>query len=128
MGRMTRLATLELGNTNLSGPLPSEFGELMNLVALQLQNSSIGGTVPEEVSMLPNLSLLSMESTHISGVLPDSLCRLPPLPCSELQLQVPELAQHLCGLPQLSFDCSDILTGCGCISTNSTGSGNSTAV
>jgi hypothetical protein len=52
---MTELRGLRLGRNQLSGTLPSEFGNLKNLEELILNDNDLSGTIPTELAGLSKL-------------------------------------------------------------------------
>jgi hypothetical protein len=50
--------SIDLGNNNLMGTVPSEFGELTRLEFVSLNNNELVGSLPREVGLLTNMSKL----------------------------------------------------------------------
>lgn len=92
-GEITNLSRLDLGNSQISGPLPSELGRLGGLSMLQLGgNQDLSGAIPLEWGALnATLRSLGLDGAAITGTIPSSLCQV----------------------PDLTFDCSEVLCGCG---------------
>ena len=65
-----RLEDILSPNVGLSGPLPTEFGALLNLVTLHLYGNSLSGTIPTEMGLLTSLQYLSMGNNLFSGSIP----------------------------------------------------------
>jgi len=71
-----QVVSLALGGNNLSGPLPSEIGDLANLTILQLYTNNLTGRIPAELGKLGNLEILFLEENDLSGGLPTDLGKL----------------------------------------------------
>ncbi|RVW52730.1 MDIS1-interacting receptor like kinase 2 [Vitis vinifera] len=61
---------------NLTGPIPSTFGNLKRLTVLYLFNNSLSGPIPPEIGNLKSLQGLSLYENNLSGPIPVSLCDL----------------------------------------------------
>ncbi|KAH0683671.1 hypothetical protein KY290_022294 [Solanum tuberosum] len=74
---MKSLETLNLQRCNLSGPIPSELGNLnkLNDLTLHLHTNKLSGSIPKELAYLDNLRVLTMTQNQLSGHLPDQLCQ-----------------------------------------------------
>ncbi|KAG1355037.1 Receptor-like protein 12 [Cocos nucifera] len=59
-------------NNNLSGPLPSQIGELRSLVYLNLAFNSLNGSIPTSLGKLSALSVLYLSSNSLSGALTEA--------------------------------------------------------
>lgn len=71
IGELTALKTLNLGaNPNLTGPLPTEIGNLVNLTALMAVNTGLEGPLPKEMGNLNKLTNLQLNKNQISGTIP----------------------------------------------------------
>ncbi|CAB9509416.1 Leucine Rich Repeat [Seminavis robusta] len=109
LGLLTNLRDLKLQNTQFSGQIPSELGSLTSLGAMILANNTLSGTLPEELSFLQqSLHTMSLEGNPLlSGYVPSGLC--------DLNGTCIGNAFKQCYPPfGLSFDCTDLLCGCGC--------------
>jgi hypothetical protein len=69
-----------LGNTNISGTIPSEIGSLAKLVSLNLQGTLISGTLPESLGKLTEMQDLyyfittrMLQNTRLTGFIPESM-------------------------------------------------------
>ncbi|MBO1348618.1 MAG: putative Ig domain-containing protein [Hormoscilla sp. GUM202] len=69
----SRVTEISLNNNDLSGPLPSELGDLSNLQILELYDNSLNGTLPSELGDLSNLQYLHLYDNSLSGTLPSEL-------------------------------------------------------
>ena len=59
-----RVAELDLDGKQLSGPIPSELG---NLESLSLRDNQLSGPIPSELGNLDNLRALSLGNNQFSG-------------------------------------------------------------
>ncbi|KAF3785437.1 BRASSINOSTEROID INSENSITIVE 1-associated receptor kinase 1 [Nymphaea thermarum] len=67
---------LDLGNSNISGHLGPELGQLEYLQYLELYGNDISGTLPEELGNLKNLVSLDLYSNQLEGQIPKSFGRM----------------------------------------------------
>ena len=72
-GRVTRLG---LYRNNLSGPIPSELGNLPKLTGLLLDRNALSGSIPSELGNLSNLTGLYLGGNALSGPIPSELGNL----------------------------------------------------
>ena len=68
-----RVAELDLDGKQLSGPIPSELGNLTNLERLSFWGNQLSGPIPSELGNLDNLELLYLDSNQLSGSIPSEL-------------------------------------------------------
>lgn len=68
-----RVTNLGLASNNLSGPLPSEIGNLTELTNLNLGGNPITGMIPVEIGNLVNLTSIQVFSGQLTGPLPDTI-------------------------------------------------------
>ncbi|CDY61244.1 BnaCnng37500D [Brassica napus] len=74
---LTELQILDLSyNTELTGPLPSNIGQLKKLKNLILVACSFSGQIPESIGDLEQLIYLSLNLNQFSGRIPASIGRL----------------------------------------------------
>ncbi|KAA8516311.1 hypothetical protein F0562_016604 [Nyssa sinensis] len=71
-----RVTRVDLGNSNLSGHLVPELGQLEHLQYLELYKNNIQGTIPVELGNLKSLISLDLYNNNISGTIPSSLGKL----------------------------------------------------
>jgi len=77
LGDLTALEELYLYNANLSGPLPPELGNLANVRFLSLASNALSGPVPAEFGALTNVEVLALaNNAGLAGALPQSLTGL----------------------------------------------------
>ena len=62
-----RVVSLELPFGGLSGPIPSELGELAFLRSLSLGNNALSGPIPPELGNLARLARLDLRHSDLSG-------------------------------------------------------------
>ena len=68
--------SINLGNTGLSGPIPSSIGYLINLKYLYLHKNNLSGSVPSEIGNLEYLTHLYLYENDLSGELPNEIGNL----------------------------------------------------
>ncbi|CAH2047391.1 unnamed protein product, partial [Thlaspi arvense] len=74
---LSELQILDLtSNPKLSGPLPSNIGNLKKLTTLNLMACGFSGQIPETIGSLEALTTLSLNSNKFSGTIPASIGRL----------------------------------------------------
>ena len=64
------IPVLSLRDNQLSGPIPSELGNLDNLEWLILDSNQLSGSIPSELGNLDNLRALSLGNNQFSGCVP----------------------------------------------------------
>ncbi|KAL3515354.1 hypothetical protein ACH5RR_022256 [Cinchona calisaya] len=67
---------LDLGNSNISGSLGPELGELKHLQYLELYRNNIGGKIPKELGNLENLVSMDLYGNKFEGKIPNSFANL----------------------------------------------------
>ena len=65
---------LDLYNNQLTGPIPSEIGNLTNLTYLNLGDNQLIGEIPGEIGSLTNLTYLGLSSNQLTGEIPSEIC------------------------------------------------------
>jgi len=70
---LSKLELLDLHDNALTGPIPTNFGEMSNLILLFLQHNQLTGNFPSELANLPNIGMLEW-LMHVVGV---PLCGAP---------------------------------------------------
>ena len=63
-----------LNDSELSGPIPPEIGELVNLTTLDLGDNQLTGEIPAEIGSLINLSYLKLSNNQFTGIIPNEIC------------------------------------------------------
>lgn len=70
----TSVFSLQLGNLELSGPIPESLQHCKRLISLSLAGNNISRTIPPQIcGWLPYLTSLSLSSNDIHGSLPSEL-------------------------------------------------------
>ncbi|CAA2966454.1 somatic embryogenesis receptor kinase 1-like [Olea europaea subsp. europaea] len=67
---------LDLGNSNISGSLGSEIGELKQLQYLELYSNNLGGKIPKELGNLKNVISMDLYGNKFEGNIPKSFAKL----------------------------------------------------
>ena len=100
-----RVTNLNLGVSGLTGPIPSELGNLTNLEVLYLHSNRLTGRIPTELGGLSNLTDLYLDSNGLTGPIPAELGNLTNL--EDLYLHFNDLTgripAELGGLSNLSY-------------------------
>ena len=73
LAALQHLTHLDLNSNTLSGPLPSEIGQLTQLRVLNLRKNNFAGILPNELMMLKNLESLIMSCNNFEGILAPAL-------------------------------------------------------
>ena len=73
LGNLANLGFLSLRDNQLNGPIPSELGNLANLQELILDSNQLSGSIPSELANLDNLRALSLGNNQFSGCVPVKL-------------------------------------------------------
>jgi len=68
-------ADLILNETQRTGPIPPEIGQLTNLVYIKLIKK-FSGSIPPEIGQLTNLTYLNLASNDLSGPIPKEIGQL----------------------------------------------------
>ena len=72
-GRVTRLS---LGENNLRGVIPPEFGNLGSLEQVFLDGNELTGVIPPELGRLARLDWLGLSGNELTGAIPPQLGNL----------------------------------------------------
>ncbi|KAL8554683.1 hypothetical protein ACS0TY_002754 [Phlomoides rotata] len=67
---------LDLGNSNISGALGPELGELKHLQYLELYGNDLGGKIPDELGNLEKLVSMDLYRNKFKGKIPKSFANL----------------------------------------------------
>ncbi len=76
LGNLTSMERLYLDENDLTGPIPSELGNLTSLVRLALSSNNLSGPIPPEFGSLTSLESLSLPSNELTGPIPSELGNL----------------------------------------------------
>ena len=68
-----RVTELNLDQNNLSGPIPSELGNLTALSVLNLGDNQLSGPIPAELGNLTGLVSFRLNINDLSGLVPPSV-------------------------------------------------------
>lgn len=78
-GQLVNLERLWLSGNQLTGPIPPELASLSLLENLQLAGNQLTGPIPPELGQLANLEHLLLSGNQLSGGIPPELGALPQL-------------------------------------------------
>ena len=73
LGNLSNLNWLYLNSNDLSGPIPSELGSLSNLKWLLLDQNQLTGRIPAELGGLTNLERVYLSENQLTGCIPYGL-------------------------------------------------------
>ncbi|KAF4364384.1 hypothetical protein F8388_006961 [Cannabis sativa] len=76
LGELKHLQYLELYMNDISGKIPEELGNLKNLVSMDLYNNKFEGKIPKSFSKLNSLKFLRVNNNKLSGTIPRELTKL----------------------------------------------------
>ena len=76
LGDLANLQELDVSDNQLTGPIPSELGDLANLQKLDLDYNRLTGPIPPELGNLANLERLFLLSNQLTGPIPPELGNL----------------------------------------------------
>ncbi len=77
LGNLANLEWLSLWDNQLSGPIPAWIGNLADISYLNLSRNRLSGPVPSSLGNLTNLRGLYLYANPLTGPLPQSLTQLP---------------------------------------------------
>ena len=75
-GSPLRVTKLVLSDSQLTGTIPPELGNLNNLERLNLTRNQLTGDIPPELSLLTNLQLLALGGNQLTGPIPTWLVNI----------------------------------------------------
>ncbi|XP_065875639.1 receptor-like protein kinase HSL1 [Euphorbia lathyris] len=76
LSRLTRLENLDLSENNLTGLIPSSFGEFKSIIQIELFSNSLSGSLPVGFSNLTTLRRFDASMNELTGTIPYDLCEL----------------------------------------------------
>ena len=74
IGNLINLTSLDLHGNQLTGPIPPEIGNLINLTSLDLHGNQLTGPIPPEIGNLTNLTILNFTENQLTGIIPNEIC------------------------------------------------------
>ena len=115
LGNLTSLTELNLGVNGLTGPIPPELGDLTRLRRLRLRGNGLTGPIPPELGNLTSLWSLELRGNHLTGPIPPVLGNLTSLTeliigTNDLTGPIPPELGNLTNLTELGLEEND-LTG-----------------
>jgi len=108
IGNLVELRYLMLCDSQLHGQIPPSIGNLANLTELYLRKNQLSGEIPSEIWNLVNLDRLFLEYNYLSGEIPESIDNLVNLRYFNLKYnrlsgQIPQSIGNFDILTNLSF-------------------------
>lgn len=91
LGNLENLQYLELYKNNIQGTIPSELGNLKSLISLDLYNNNISGSIPLELGKLNSLVFLRLNNNQLTGHIPRELSKISSLKVLDVS------SNNLCG-------------------------------
>ncbi len=76
LGELASLRSLDLGSNGLSGSIPAELGNLARLAHLDLPFNNLSGSIPPELGGLVSLERMELRHNQVSGSIPPELGKL----------------------------------------------------
>ena len=76
LGNLTNLTSLNLADNQLTGLIPAELGNLTDLAQLYLSGNELSGPIPTELGNLTNLTSLNLADNQLTGLIPPELGNL----------------------------------------------------
>jgi len=75
IGQLTELASFSATNSSLSGPIPTEMGLLVNMKRCWLyDNKELSGPIPAELAAWTDLQVFEVQGTAVTGTMPQAVC------------------------------------------------------
>jgi Leucine Rich Repeat len=103
IGNLVELQNLILLENKLTGPIPTEIGKMSALEGLQMYDNHLSGSVPTEVGRLLNLQTLDLSENNLTGTIPSQIGNLSSL--AMLSLHTTNLGGKL---PEQLYDAVDL--------------------
>ncbi|OEL31932.1 MDIS1-interacting receptor like kinase 2 [Dichanthelium oligosanthes] len=85
LGNLTQLNTLYLFANELSGPIPTELGKLINMEILALSRNRFTAGIPVSLSNLTKITTIFLHENQITGFIPPELGKLANLQTLDLR-------------------------------------------
>ncbi|KAL9233122.1 hypothetical protein vseg_008156 [Gypsophila vaccaria] len=87
LGQLSYLTTLSFAaQPNITGPIPQSFANLKNLQVLDLDSNQITGPIPSFLGRLKSLTQVNLSHNRLSGVIPNLSSKLTDFDVSSNQL------------------------------------------
>jgi Leucine-rich repeat (LRR) protein len=120
LGYLTDLEFLSFDDNTLSGPIPTQLGQL-SLKYIRLDSNLINFTMPTQVGLLNDLRFFALDDNSLSGTIVTALGQLSALTClclgeNRLTRSVPsEICQlRLARGGEVTVDCFEVVCDCNC--------------
>jgi len=75
-GQLSKVQVLNLGDNKLTEPIPDELGQMNALESFSLFGNPIMGSIPASLGNLTQLSSLYLAQTSLNGTMPQAICDL----------------------------------------------------
>ena len=72
----SNLERVSVNDNKLTGPLPSQAGNMPNLRSIHMQNNMISGAIPTEWTNMPKLEVLHLQNNKLHGPIPPNIGQL----------------------------------------------------
>jgi Leucine-rich repeat (LRR) protein len=76
IGNLKTLESLSLTGCGLNGAIPSEFGSLYRMQQMWLFGNQLNGAIPASLGNLTRMNRLELEDNQLEGAMPASVCTL----------------------------------------------------
>jgi len=70
LGQLTNLELIELGDNNFSGSIPTEIGLMVSLSSVDLRGNSLTGPIPSEIGLITYLTEIRLDGNNFTGTIP----------------------------------------------------------
>lgn len=74
LGNLSLLATLRLGDNDLTGHIHSEFSGMVAMVDFSIHTNNLSGLVPASLDSWPNIRSVELSQNNFSGGLNNLFC------------------------------------------------------
>nr|WP_299384833.1 immunoglobulin domain-containing protein [Allomuricauda sp.] len=75
-GNLTGLEEVNFWRNNLTGSIPTTIGQLTNMVELKMDENQLDGSIPTEIGQLTNLVSLELDANQLTGSIPSTINQL----------------------------------------------------
>lgn len=111
IGNLLNMKVLELNNNIMTGTLPTQLGQLTKLEQLKLNSNVFAGSIPTEIESMKSLSTIDLRGNALTGPIPSEIGLMAHL--TEIRLEgnnftgtIPEEVASLKRLEVLTVDSS----------------------